>query len=98
MVGPLEFNVFVILEDTNMERLKKFDPAQLGIEKMGPPWTSLKLNTVLIGYCPAEEMPHVDALFQQRKAQEALQFLSRGFEFRQDLGDNDGQYQRESKP
>lgn len=87
-----EFNVFAILEDTNIERLKKFDPAQIDVKKMGQPWSSMRLNTVVIGYCPPADRQLIDNLFARGQAARAIEFLSRGFEYRQDLGDTDEPY------
>ena len=92
-ISERAYNVFILLEDENVQRIKKYDPAQWEPKKMGGIWSNLRLNTVLIGYANAVDAAKVLQLAQSGKTDEALKMLSRGFEFRPDLGDHDNPYE-----
>lgn len=87
------YNVFVVLEDTNVERIKGHDPAQFSTAKLPPEWRARKLDTVIIGYANPHELDRVRTLIAQGNAASALEYLSRGFAFRPDKGDNDSPYE-----
>lgn len=92
---PEEYSIFVLLDDEGIERIKAYDPAQVDVAKTlagMPVRPGQRLMHIIIGYANQEDMKHVLELFQQGLRAEALKFLSRGFEFRPDLGDHDGPY------
>ena len=87
-----EFSVFVAIQDDNIERMRVYDPAEFSIAKMGLPWRNLKLKDIIIGYATEADMLHFQKLCQQGKQGEGLQYLSRGWKYRPDQGDNDAPY------
>ena len=56
------FNVFVVIEDENWQRMQAFDPAQFALAKLPEEWQRLKLDTVIIGYASERDLLHVRAL------------------------------------
>lgn len=87
------YNVFVVLEDANVYRiLKDYDPAQFSVLKLPPEWQARKLDTVIIGYANPQDLERVAKLIAQGDATAALAYLSRGFTFRPEAGDNDAPY------
>lgn len=93
-VGPLEYNVFVALQDENLERMKAYDPAQLEPRKLGHPWDFMRLNVVLIGYATEADIAEIQDLAARGRGAEIPKRLSRGFKFRPEAGDYDGHYLR----
>jgi hypothetical protein len=88
------YNVFVVLEDDNVKRIKGHDPAQFDVTKLPAEWHALKLNIVLIGYANEHELANVRRMIARGQAAAALEYLSRGFAYRPDQGDNDAPYGR----
>lgn len=86
------YNIFAVLCDDNIERIHGYDPAQIDIAKMGPEWSRLRLNVVLIGYATPDDVTQMTEMIQAGRAPEALKYLSRGFAFRPDKGDHDQVY------
>lgn len=91
-ISESEYVLFVALQDSNIERIKRYDPAQIRPAKFGGDWRNLKLREIHITYATAEDEVEVTRLCQEGKAMEALKHLTRGFSFRPDMGDHDGQY------
>lgn len=90
--GPASYNIFVVLEDANLARLREYDPAQLGIDKLPAKWASLRLDTVIIGYGDAKDCAQAAFLLHGGEVVKALKFLSRGFVFDPSRGDTDEPY------
>ena len=90
-VSPLHYSLFVILTDENLERIKNYDPAEVVtkeiVKALGPPFDWLTLRDIVITYATADEVPVVDRLLTEKKVDEALKLLTRGYRFRPDLGD-----------
>lgn len=82
------YKLFVILEDDNIERCKRLDPAQIQVPMPG--FERHRLSRIFIGYASPEQKAQILAMVAQGNVGEALKQLSRGFEFRPDLGDYDG--------
>jgi hypothetical protein len=91
-INAQEFNMFVVLENDNLERMKLFDPAQVDLSKLSGNFRHKRLNTLIVGYGTAEDIQRVLALAKEGKVQDGLKYLSRGFAFRPEAGDNDGPY------
>jgi hypothetical protein len=91
-INAREYNVFIALDDQSLERIGAYDPAQVQAQEMGGAFRHLKLKTVLVGYANEEDVQRVLKIIRRDgDPREALQFLSRGFEFRpDDKGDHDG--------
>lgn len=87
------YNVFIVLEKDNLERIMVNDPAQFALAKLPVPWADKKLHTVLIGYCAPEDIAKLREVKEgSGNVMKLLQWLSRGFKFRPDSGDNDLPY------
>lgn len=85
-----EYNIFVALDDSNLIRVRHYDPAQLDVVSMGPAFRHKRLVKVIIGYADTADVQKITALINDGKPAEALEYLSRGFAFRPDQGDYDG--------
>ena len=85
-----EYSIFVALQDDNVDRMKQYDSAQVDVSAMPPEFRHKRLMKVIVGWATTEDIQHVIALGLDDKGAEALQYLSRGFEFRPDKGDYDG--------
>lgn len=92
-VGAGQFSVMVVIEAGNIERLKANDPAEVSIAKLGPPWIDLMLKDVLIVMPTPEDAARAMAMATSGNGPAALRFLSRGFAYRPDKGDNDKPYE-----
>lgn len=93
-LNELEYSVFIILENENLERLKEYDPAELSVRKFIvhiPP--HLKLRDIIIGYATPTDLEKIKEMAQaDEKPTKILQYLSRGFRFRPEAGDSDAPY------
>lgn len=87
------YSVFVILEAENLTRMKDNDPAQLNIWKLPEEYRRLTLRDVIIATPAPEDIAEAVLLIRSGKPKEALEFLSRGFQFKPKEGDNDLPYQ-----
>jgi hypothetical protein len=90
-----EYSIFVALGEDSIERIRAYDPGMFDLEKLPEPWPGLMLRQVLIGYATEADMAHVAKMkLDGADMRECLLFLSRGWQFRPDLGDHDGHYER----
>lgn len=75
--------LIVVLGSTNVERMRRADPVQ--IENFG--------GTVLINpkvmICYEDSSPELNRLVQSGDVAKLVEHLTRGFEYRPDLGDHD---------
>jgi len=92
--SAVSYNIFVVLQDGNLSRIRQYDPAQIEPRKMGRNWDKLKLDVVLIGYATEQEIKEIGACNDSKAVQSMLKKLSRGFAFRPDMGDHDGAYRK----
>jgi len=74
----------IILDKTNVERMKGADPAQI-ICKEFP----IGLVNPSIMVCYEEDSPKLNQLINSGDIEGLLEFVNRGFKFRPDLGDSD---------
>lgn len=92
------YSVFVILESENLDRMKGNDPAQLNVWKLPEEYRRLTLRDVIIATPSPEDIAEAMLLIRSGKPREALEFLSRGFQFKPKEGDNDLPYTAQGKP
>jgi hypothetical protein len=92
-VSETEFGVFLILEKDNVERIKQYDPIELAIEKIGPPYSALKMTFINILYATKEDLVVFHDLVKHGDLRAAIKHLSRGFKFKPSEGDHDLKYQ-----
>lgn len=91
---PGRYNLFVILEDANVERIKQYDPAQFDARKLPEEWHACTLDVIIIGYANAHDIAKVRELIGRGAAASAMEYLSRGFAYKPLQGDNDFPYTR----
>ena len=91
-VSDTEMDLFVILEDDNIERIKQHDPAEIVRRNLGP-MSRFTIRNVVIAYAGKEDLATVMPMFENGNPNEAMRHLSRGFRFRPDSGDHDGKYE-----
>lgn len=85
-----EYSVFVALDDTGIDRITKYDPAEVDFNTLPYQFRNKRLSKVIVGYATAEDIQHVLKLSAEGKIGEGLEYLSRGFAFRPNLGDYEG--------
>jgi hypothetical protein len=86
------YSITVVLENDNIDRMWKYDPASVVLASLGRPWSELKLKDLVITYATEEEKGRVLEMCASGQVIDALRLLSRGFQFRPDQGDYDGPY------
>ena len=91
-VSTNEYSVFLVMGESNVQRIKEWDPAVFSPLKLGHPWNSMKLRDVVIMYASPGEIELLDQVKSLEQLKDYLRLLSRGFKFRPDLGDNDAPY------
>lgn len=97
-VGGGEFSVFVVLEPENLARMGDNDPAQLNMWKFPEPFVRLRLRDVIVSTPSTADTTKAIVMIRQGKSREALEYLSRGFQFKPKAGDNDLPYIAQGKP
>ena len=95
-ISPGIFDLFVALNKSNLERMRSYDPANFEISKLGSPWNQKTLNTVIIGFVSKHDEEKVTAWLKSGRAGDALLYLTKGFAFREDLGERGGGRQAEA--
>jgi len=90
--GKEEYVLFMVMGDVNIGRIKSYDPVELQLRRMGPPWPSLKLKDINIVYASIEEFEMLDAVRSKDDMNKVLARLTRGWAYRPDLGDHDAPY------
>lgn len=85
-----KFELVVVLEDENIERIKRYDPAQFEMEKVTEDGERIGLARLTIAYASPADLLWIRELVERGKNGEALKFIARGWEYRPDLGDHDG--------
>lgn len=94
-VDSANYDLFIILEDENLERLKKHDPAEIVRKNLGAHWLHLRIRNVLILYATADETRRLSECANKPAIVDMLKQLSRGWAHRPDQGDHDGPYQNQ---
>lgn len=94
-VDPTQFDLFVVLNEEGLERIKKYDPAELVLEKLGPRWSgTLRLRAILICYASPEEAKELIAARTSLELGKLVNKLLRGWSFQPGKGASDSPYQR----
>lgn len=92
-INDREFDLFVILEEQNLARIRAYDPAEIVKSYLGPPFDAMQIRNVMLAFASPEEVQDLPRRFSENP-RAALRWLSRGFRFRPEKGDHDGDYQR----
>jgi len=90
--GAKEYDLFIVLEDENLARMKEYDPAEIEPSNMGAPWNGLRLRRILLCYANPEDAKLLPGLIRDGRGKEVMDILTRGWRFRPELGDHDGPY------
>ena len=97
-IGGGKFSVFVILESENLTLMSANDPAQLNMWKFPLPYSRLTLCNVIVATPTAEDTTKAIGMIRGGQPKQALEYLSRGFKFKPEAGDNDLPYHYAGKP
>ncbi len=76
--------VLVVLDDENLARMAKADPAEVKLRETGR-----HLVNPLVVICHEKPSPELQRAIQTRDLKKIIAFLQRGWEFRPDKGDSD---------
>lgn len=87
--GRVDF--VLVLDDVAIERIKRYDPAQVFYHALPPEFSQRRPESIAVAYATAAELKQIEEMSVADPAwkDKALKLLSRGFEFREDLGDHD---------
>lgn len=85
-----EYSVLIAFDDEGIERIRLYDPGELHLSMLGPPWIHLKLRDVIVTYCNADDLVRANEMCAAGDQKGAYRWLTRGFVFRPDQGDHDG--------
>jgi hypothetical protein len=91
-ISDTEIDLYVILENDNIERIKKYDPAEVVRTNLGP-MSKFAIRNVVIMYASKADLATVMPMFENGEPKEALMYLSRGWQYRPESGDHDGKYE-----
>jgi len=86
---PDTYFLFFLLEEENLERMKRADPSAFKMPP-SPEFAHKRLKEIFLCHINAEEKKHLLTLMQAEDIQGIARYLMRGWEFRPDLGDYDG--------
>lgn len=86
-----DVDVVIVLAEENIERLKRYDPAQVQWHELPSEIRNRRPHCIGLVYATAEELLQIERLSQTDPAwkEKVITLLSRGFQFRPDLGDHD---------
>lgn len=95
-VTATQYDIIVVLEDINIDRMKKYDPAVIDMDKFKSVVGDLKIREVVLLYANEEETRRLSSSTGGDDSKEILRSLIRGYEDHPELGDNKstGEYQR----
>lgn len=88
-----EYDLIIVLDDANIERIKQYDPAVIETIKTRSQTGGRRVRNVMISYMTAEDEAHIMRMHAEGASiLDVTTYLSRGFAYRPDLGDHDGPY------
>jgi hypothetical protein len=84
-------DLVMVLAEENIERIRRYDPAQVNWVDLPPEISMRRPHSVGVAFATAQELEEITAMSVRDPdwKEKALKMLSRGFEFRPDLGDHD---------
>lgn len=87
--GRVDFAI--VLDETSIERMKRYDPAQIFYHSLPAEYSTRRPESISVAFATAAELKQIEemSLSDPDWKDKALKMLSRGFEFREDLGDHD---------
>lgn len=90
--SPREFNLILIMEKANIDRILSRDPAIVDLAKLPKIWNQCRLRHILICFANPAEI-HAFAAVAKDDLPKAINILKKGLTFK--LEDNDLPYQSE---
>ena len=91
-VNGQEYDVWIVLNDESIDRIKQYDPAEYVLDK-ATDYRGLKLRGMVITYGNEADINQVWTLAKAGKMPDALRHLSRGSKFKPKSGDSDKPYE-----
>jgi hypothetical protein len=84
-------DLMVVLDEDSVERIKRYDPAEIPWMEMPPDIRMRRPATIAVAYATAAEQKQIEqwSVSEPDWKDKAIDMLSRGFEYRPDLGDHD---------
>jgi hypothetical protein len=84
-------DLVIVLAEENIERIRRYDPAQFDYSTLPVDSSLRRPETVAVAFATAAELGEIERMSASDSdwKEKALKLLSRGFEFRPDLGDHD---------
>lgn len=85
-------DIVIVLADENIERMKRYDPAEIVWADLPSEYSSRRPGAVAVAFATAEDQAEIERMSRtdpENWKERALKLISRGFEFRPDLGDHD---------
>jgi hypothetical protein len=83
------YDLFIILQDDNIERMKAYDPAELITANFAERFTDRNIRTIVMMYGTKADISRFTTMCQAGDVRGALRYLARGFKFRPEAGDED---------
>lgn len=84
-------DVVLILAEENIERIRKYDPAEIQWQQMPHDIAMRRPQVISVAFATQAELDEIERMSQTDPdwKEKALKMIARGFEFRPDLGDHD---------
>jgi selenocysteine lyase/cysteine desulfurase len=82
-------SLVIVLGDDNIERIKQYDQAEVQWRELPWKYSSRQPHTIAVAYATPQEMQIIEQLAREGKQQQAMELVTRGFQFRPDRGDHD---------
>lgn len=92
-INAREFDVFVILEDENIKRIKEYDPAEIIKKSFPRGYHNLEMRNLIIAYATSEELKEVMECKTGMQMKAIFRKLSRGWKYKPKEGDSDEPYE-----
>lgn len=81
----------IVLTEENIERIRRYDPAEVNWTELPPDYAMRGPQTIGVAFATAKELAEIERMSTSDPdwKEKAFKMISRGFEFRPDLGDHD---------
>lgn len=87
------FDLVIILECDNVDRMRAQDPCEVDIGKFPAMYHSMRIQGVLVAYATPEESIQISVMAGRQDVESIMKLLLRGWKFQPELGDQDGPYE-----
>ena len=81
----------IVLDQQGIDRIQRYDAAEVLWDQLPPDYKMRRPHTIGVAFATAEEHKEIERLSQTDPdwKEKAFQLVTRGFQFRPDLGDHD---------